>query len=615
MSNSKQEGKSDVWKEAEQSEVTLVKIKEFVLNHEAQGLKACILDSKLKDQMIFWEVASLLAGCLTRDIFNLEPYFFEICQKSLKYLITHGNPKELLLALLEQADTFEDDVKFKSLLEHIQTVLLLLPSKREYSLDLTLETLSGYIKDLDPPKEHNLEGQEKILLEESTEIKRMTDIVLPFLNFLKPFVEEVSIAADESEKFAQQRRMILKHLMLILGDCLFYIDLSFDPSRKSPKTDSRLCAEQTMAYIGHLRGDFRNLLSDLEARNKDILRNNNCSANDKNDLSFSERVSKEGLSCLVYLIHVEHLNFQNFPSVLSKVHLVTSNMDYVLFLLQRQESLVVFKGIRLLERLISLLPNGILARDMLELESYKNMLSALETTAIYFPLKGLRQSAVAIFSKYVKKFSIDGRYRIFKIVYSTCSHSGFLGFLCQMLKEEVNGILNDDVPSEYFVGSNLKDLVLQSVITLEQGPATDIIDNSDRLIGVLNFLRYLILRDPPDKNITGFWNYFPKIQQDFLDKIRTGLDMSKAHYKLELKNLQEGKMKKTEESCVEIDLCVGGEQISQLQPEQQIDVIKQCLNTFDVIDSILGRVIDLADMQRQKSVQMQLQNSVSVDSI
>jgi hypothetical protein len=41
----------------------------------------------------------------------------------MNYIIKRGNPKELLIAILEQMDSFKDDEKFKVLLEYLNNVL------------------------------------------------------------------------------------------------------------------------------------------------------------------------------------------------------------------------------------------------------------------------------------------------------------------------------------------------------------------------------------------------------------------------------------------------------------------------------------------------------------
>ena len=54
-------------------------------------------------------------------------------------------------------------------------------------------------------------------------------------------------------------------------------------------------------------------------------------------------------------------------------------------------------------------------------------------------------------------------------------------------------------------------------------------------MGALNFLRYLFLRDTPDKNATGIWSRVDWLQTTYLQPLHTCLDMSKAHYDLKMK--------------------------------------------------------------------------------
>jgi hypothetical protein len=71
-----------------------------------------ILERKLSDESIFYEVAGELAISLTAENLENSPIFFEACQRCMNYIIKRGNPKELLIAILEQMDSFKYTVNY-----------------------------------------------------------------------------------------------------------------------------------------------------------------------------------------------------------------------------------------------------------------------------------------------------------------------------------------------------------------------------------------------------------------------------------------------------------------------------------------------------------------------
>ena len=62
-----------------------------------------------------------------------------------------------------------------------------------------------------------------------------------------------------------------------------------------------------------------------------------------------------------------------------------------------------------------------------------------------------------------------------------------------------------------------------------------------RIIAALNFLRYLLLRDPRHKDLTGVWSMLEDIDKGYLSDVVTGLELSKMHYKQREEELMDEK--------------------------------------------------------------------------
>jgi hypothetical protein len=87
------------------------------------------------------------------------------------------------------------------------------------------------------------------------------------------------------------------------------------------------------------------------------------------------------------------------------------------------------------------------------------------------------------------------------------------------------------------LGASLYNL-LKIVAVVEEGATQDILQISDRVVALLNFLRYLLLRDPPNENVTKIWDFISTIEKHFIDPLRLALDLSKGHYQLDLQDLK-----------------------------------------------------------------------------
>ncbi|KAK3098382.1 hypothetical protein FSP39_018974 [Pinctada imbricata] len=517
------------------SERTLKQIKECVQFKDSKGLKTFILEHKLAHTNIFWEVTSELVNSMTHENLNNHTYFFESCERCLNYIVENGNPKEILLALLEQADCFKDDEKFKVILSNVQTVLLKLPAKRHHSLDITMETLSAHIEALPALSDHDLEGEEWKLLDLDPEVSRTHDVVKAYLLFLKPFIWEVSTKNSETDRTNResQIKMLTGYLLRLLHHPLLYLHMRFNPKEEAEKKKmyGRELGEMLIDHLTQLCPSFWKLI-DTEKKKHYLRKKGKQSQAERKravdhddivkDWKKHDDVSELSLACLLYLVLKEYLGIDNFPAIFTNQYLLQYCLPYIKLLLEVDHSFVKFKGLYLLQTLVyNILPGSLQAED-LEQDIYKEVLQLLIHIDDFLKMKNqeLRQLCVTIFPVYVNMFSLAGRYRLFEIVFRTCHHAGMIGYTIGLYKGEVDKALRQDRPDRHYVGRHLQN-ILKLVTGIPNGATTDLLDNSDRIFAVLNFLRYLTLRDAPNVNITGIWDYYPVIEKDFFGPSET----------------------------------------------------------------------------------------------
>lgn len=606
---------TEVMERAADAESALKQIKECIKFKDSKGLKTVILEHKLKDQSVFWEIASELTASLTEENLEQSEYFFETCQRCMNYIIENGNPKELLLAVLEQADCFKDDQKFKCIMESVQKILLKLPNKRHHSLDITLGTLSAHIEAIPKPKDHNLDHDERKLLEMDSSVMRATDVVLCYLEFLRPFVEEVSVRNPtvSFSKTSPQVQLLMKYLLKVLTHPLYYLDMTFQPKEQEEreKSYSRVCAERLMDLLTQLCPNLFALIEDeiekrtLRARLKEREReekedeNEMEEDNDDNvkDWKEDKLIPEKSLACLSYLVLAEGLGLDNMPCVYNHKFMLRFNLSFIKSFLEDPHSIVKLKGVLLLEKLMFVIPPMTFTHYELDNDYYKDILNLLISTMTHCQNKDIRKSCVPIYANFFGLFSFQGRHRLYETVFNTCKHSGVVGHTLSLYKEQVDSLLKQGVSSDnIFLGKNLI-RIFKLVSIIPDGETTDLLENSDRILSVLNFIRYLVLRDKPATNQTGFWDLFPKLDKDFFGPLRQAIILSKGHYNLDLEDVRKGNPLPTEHT--EFSVNVGGERLGGVSREQQLQVIESALNTFDMMDSILSRTIELADSQKR----------------
>ncbi|XP_035825701.1 glomulin isoform X1 [Aplysia californica] len=635
-------------------EELLAQVVECLQAKDAHGLKTYILEHKFKDQSVFWELILKIGNCVHAVNSENNPAFFDVCNRCLVYLVKVGNPKETLLAILEQMDSFIDDIAFKSFLPLIQMSLLKIPSKLFHSLDIALETVSAHLTRLPPPENVQLEGDEVKVFHMDKTVVRLVDILQAYLDFLEPFVKGIDLTRDRSsEPLMQQAAVLKRHLAHVFDHPLYYLVLTHDQESSRVKSDSRLCVEQAMSLFAHLETDFyrflrnvgldsfenscRDGLKDLlskdtdsfveeehdneenERRAKSLENNTSKSTKDiVENWDFKLSVTHTAQACIAYLIHSEHLGIDKFPAVFSHQHLLEFHLSYLTLLLENTTYPVNMKGLLLTDSLVKLISKSSIVSDSLDNPGYLSVINDLIIVMIKCPVKDHRVLATKLFPLLISKFDAAGRYKIYVSILSSCSHSGIKGFLITLMKNDIaehlrflkqreSSSIDEPIDAvgdsaremqQFYEGKRLRKLLLLA-LSLPESETSDMLENSDQIISGLNLLRFLVLADPASANLTKFWDYMSVIEKQFIEPLRRGLDLSRAHYKLEQDNVSQGRAKpEGAKEGPEVSVSVGGMNVPAMEKKEKLQLIGKALNTHDIMLGLLARVSELMDQSK-----------------
>lgn len=518
------------------------------------------------------------------------------CKKILMMLVNKGNPKEVLLAVLEQADSFKDHKFFCLLLEPLQSILIKNPGKRGKSLQWVLSTLNAHIETLDLPKDLDLQGEEKLLLDLDPAVQDTAYVLSCYLSFIESLVDEVSFHNLKNkeiyyvQRINQQQEILQRYILKIFYHPLLYHDLHIISGNRPKSTLQSLCEK----YIKCLSKICKNVYSlfkygpsnkkinsdefhDLDSKEEEI--------NDEDE----DYVPELALSNLTYLIFAEHMTLDFQPLVYSHLFIFMKNLKYVLPLLRSANNLILYKGLTSADVLLNKLSDSELNYDCIELDAFTEFPKLLLTVAITSQFEAHRKNAINIFRSYVSKCNSKGKYHLIMQVLSTVNHSGAEGLVINLYKNYLHKAINGDESYSYFLGKNFN-LFLKKVFTLKEGVETDLLENSDRIVTSLNLLRYLLLRDSKEKNVTGVWKCIHHLSKSFISPLTTALDLSRAHYK---QSLKDATVKGKEKGLVNTVVTVNEEVLPNVPVCMEKDLYNKALTAFDMIESLLCRAKEL----------------------
>ncbi|KAG9343303.1 hypothetical protein JZ751_014284 [Albula glossodonta] len=550
-----------------------------------QGDSGLLLDiiKDEKNRAIVRSMGWNLLSPLVQVLLKKEDKSLPHCLDILTHLLEECSAKELLVGLLEQVeeahpDTIADTICL--LLQPLQTVLLKLGMKKASSVGMALSTLLSQVARLPVPY---TEEQEQ---EDAYGLCRCCTALLVFV---RPFVEEVETEQPKADTQDDELRTeLLKFCMKSLREPLIEAQLKIDPDTpENPALRSFAVEVVTILWrIGEGLPDllFRHLLKKKE---------------EPGFLEEDVRYPKESLACLAYMLFVQHITAERFPAIYSPVFILQCNMEHINLLLSRTEESRLAKGLDLYEKSLVRVEDGSLPVELLELKIFFSVPGNLVKVMTLCPIQHLRTKGLSVFQLSIDKFDTEAKYKFFKCMLKTSNHAGVEGYIIKNIRNQIEHALKAGNGNPWFLGLHLLPL-LRLVLSLPQGPETDLLQGLDRVMESLTLLRYLLIRDKEWENETGIWTELYKIEDYYLKPLRIGLNMSRAHYEAELKSIKENRRVKARELKENSPVCsvtVGNEKLPNMTPEMQLQVLNSALCTFDLMESVLVRIEELADVK------------------
>ncbi|XP_075979194.1 ubiquinone biosynthesis protein COQ9-A, mitochondrial-like isoform X2 [Anticarsia gemmatalis] len=159
-----------------------------------------------------WDLISVVIGKIQDDTIVIKPSMYGACEQLLSVIIQKSSPEEALLEFIEQVELAKNDAQFGLVLPPLQDVLKKFSTKRGRSLEWCLNSISTYIENI-PISEHHLEGQERLLMDSDSNVRRVTRVYTLLPPFYRYFINEL----DGSEASVKTKQIITAFLISLLA--------------------------------------------------------------------------------------------------------------------------------------------------------------------------------------------------------------------------------------------------------------------------------------------------------------------------------------------------------------------------------------------------------------
>ncbi|XP_073332813.1 glomulin-like [Pagrus major] len=504
------------------------------------------------------------------------------CQAAITHLSRACRPDELLhsfLQLIEDIDPGSISETILVLFPHLQTVLLCLEERKAAGVGSVLSALQKQLSRLPVPyTQQQVEADEHGLC-------RCCNALTAFT---KPFIEVAMrkngnyITTSEEEEL---RMELLKFCMRSLRDPLLEAELNRDR-----KSSLWLFATEIMVTLPAIQVSVSELLffSSL-----------------KKSTQTDNSQSKEARACLAYLLFVQLITLDSFPAVFRPVFVLQCNMEHINQLLNSKKESHLLKGLALYTKSLESVEDNSLPVSLLDLKSFYDVPQNLRKLLTDCPMQHLRESGLQVFQLFINKLDAEAKHKFFRCMLKTSNHAGVESYVVKNIRNQVEFSMEPGNTNKWFLGEELLSL-LGLVLCLPQGAQTDLLNSMDRIMESLNLLRYLVIRDNELRSPTDVWEKLCGIKDEYLKMLRVCIGISRGYYSAEVKALREDQKLKAKEardaarsSRLVKSITVKHENVSNMSPEVQHQVLQSALVTFDLMESLIVRIEEITEEKRK----------------
>ncbi|XP_053201412.1 glomulin-like [Panonychus citri] len=321
------------------------------------------------------------------------------------------------------------------------------------------------------------------------------------------------------------------------------------------------------------------------------------------NLSFGKMLY--AVSIISYIGYGLEKDFPNnshfFPNVFSSQYILIRHLPFLHLLLSQQEENIFDKGLILSVKLFRRLARGSLDSTFLELLTDSPIDNCLIKIMKFSCNKIQRSTALSLFKLFVNSFKLPTRCQLLlRILSNPDSEKGSQRLVLLLYKDLF--VYEDDWTT---LTDNLNQVIQRSVeLSLPQGVNTDLAENFDSICTLLNFIRYLLLRDKYPINESKIWNIIDWLRKDCIDLIWQAIQISKAQYKARLQEMDEPDFKVKGNVDDKFKVEILNENITEAQ---KIDIIPDIsedhereslrlgLINLDMMRSLVARINDIID--------------------
>lgn len=535
-----------------------------------------------------WDIIPILVEPATEENVEKCPQVVSSCSKLLAETVAQlGKPKEIIISLLEQCEHSGSTLRLRHCIPALETSLRKLDLKAAaVTWDWALHSIIDHITKLEVPEFEQFDGAERLVLEQDKEYINCLAVILEVSTLLLALTKRLREFEDNNMKVKAKGHLIWSCVQL-LGRPLASFNVSTTP--KGQPTMAKDVCSKLITILNELHSNHV-ALADLRVFSEVFSDPKIMCEDSPEEAKRQLQIWSYGFGNLLYC-HFEN-NDPNLPLCYDPLYLFSVCLPSISKMLVfipgaaahyfRQE-----KALSLSMHLLRRIPRSSVPNDAVEMEGFIELMARLHSTIVYHGLESTRKLSFSVYDFFFGLFGQHPKSLSMMVMHvvQNANHSGLIGHAIGKLKNAVMADMKNESMADEFTSLRLQQIT-RKFCKLSNGAETDLLEVSDEVMSSLNFLICCLLRDRDNR--LGIWDMVPELEADYLKPIAKGLEMSRAHYKLQLNSSEDSSSEPKD-----VRLMVGGQPLPEMSRDQMKEVIRSALTTFDMIDCVLCQLNDV----------------------
>eukprot|EP00118_Oscarella_pearsei_P014237 m.120603 g.120603 ORF g.120603 m.120603 type:complete len:564 (+) comp37739_c0_seq1:134-1825(+) len=509
-----------------------------------------VLEDERNDELLQfcgWDVVSILTD-------NINEINSDKSTSLLKLIAEKCSPREVTLAVAEQLSKSISHLALTSILQVLHAVFARMGAGWDKMLVMVRSSLLDQLK--------------QTFSEETGAIDMMA--LAPVLESCGNWTGSLVDRACSAEKVEWKvQKELGSFLVGLLGPPVAHCKIAHQV---------RSFVENVMTWIQEIRFGAIRIL-EFHSQRGTLSHRKTLDETDETDVDLLAKLACASFS---HLLFIEEYGLDVFPLVYHPVYLLAVHLVLIEALLWESSDCTAQKGLALLSYFIKRVNAGSILEGFLSDKQVLHLAQQLVGVMTGHSVKKTRQSATEILINYLTRFQTSQRISLISALLEGTDHSGVSGLLIYVIKEEIVQYMNG---SKELSRSDVRKLI-DAVMSWKE--EADLLKEYDRIMGGLNLLRFLLIRDKKDEDQTGIWQKFADIEVAYIKPLLCVVEKAKKEW---MWQLDVSKVPEKNGPEVEVELFQGG----PLPPVNQKELAQSALVSIDVIESVIGRIREIAD--------------------